>query len=403
MPRNAAKRGANGTGSIRERSRTNKNGKKTKYWEARVTVGYDPGTGKQIQRTVTGKTQKEVREKMQDIAVDVNCGTYQAPCKLTVGEWLDEWAESYTVNCKLRSVSIYKSDIRLHIKPAMAAIPLEALSAHMIQSFYNGLIRGSEKKKPLSAKTVKNIHGVLHKALKQAVLNGYIRHNPADSCTLPRRKKPEIHPFTESEAAAFLKEIEGHRFEELFVTTLFSGVREGKILGLTWDHVDFQQNKILITQQMQLHQEEDVKGYVLDSAKNDRGRAVTVAPTVMSALRQRKLKQTEDRLLAGAAWENEMNLVFTNELGRCLTKPTVYRAFKKVAASIGRPDARFHDLRRTFAMLSLHSGDDIKTVQENLGHATAAFTLDVYAHATNQMKNESAARMEAFIQRICAQ
>lgn len=400
MPRNAAKRGANGTGSIRERTRTKKDGKKTKYWEARITVGFDPGTGKQIQRTVTGRTQKEVREKMQEIAVDINNDAYQPPCKLSVGEWLDKWVETYTLNCKPRTISIYKSDIRLHIKPAIGAIRLEALNAHTIQDFYNSLTRGSTKRKPLSAKSVRGVHGVLHKALKQAVLNGYLRHNPSDSCTLPRRRKPEIHPFTESEVAAFLKAIEGHRFEELFVTTLFSGVREVEILGLTWNHIDFRQDKILITQQMQLHQEEGVKGYVLDSTKNDRGRAVTVAPTVMSALRQRKLKQTEDRLLAGAAWENEMNLVFTNELGRYLTKPTVYRAFKKVAASIGRPDARFHDLRHSYATAALRSGDDIKTVQNALGHATAAFTLDVYGHVTEEMQRESAARMDAYIKTV---
>ena len=89
--------------------------------------------------------------------------------------------------------------------------------------------------------------------------------------------------------------------------------------------------------------------------------------------------------------------MFTDEFGRPLTKATVYRAFKKAAAEIGRPDARFHDLRHSYAVAAIRSGDDIKTVQGNLGHATAAFTLDVYGHVSERMKDDSAARMEAYI------
>ena len=98
----------------------------------------------------------------------------------------------------------------------------------------------------------------------------------------------------------------------------------------------------------------------------------------------------------------ESGLVFTNELGGHLATHTVYQNFKRVAASIGRPDARFHDLRHSFAVASLRAGDDPKTVQSNLGHATAAFTLDVYGHMTDQMKQASSARMEAFIKGLSA-
>jgi integrase len=85
-----------------------------------------------------------------------------------------------------------------------------------------------------------------------------------------------------------------------------------------------------------------------------------------------------------------------------LTKPTVYREYKRIVTSIGRPDARFHDLRHSYAVAAIRAGDDIKTVQGNLGHATAAFTLDVYGHVTDQMKRDSAARMEAFIATVSA-
>ena len=254
---------------------------------------------------------------------------------------------------------------------------------------------------PLSPKTVKNVHGVLHGALRQAVINRYIPLNPADGdfCKLPKIIKEEIHPFDEVQISAFLKAIEGNKFEVIFIVTLFTGLREGEVLGLTWSCVDFERNTITIDKQMQLHQEKDMIPYQLVSVKNSRSRVIAVAPFVMEQLKRHKVHQAEQRLRAGAMWQPS-DLIFTNEVGDHITKSSLYRAFKKTAASIGRPDARFHDLRHSYAVAAIRSGDDIKTVQGNLGHATAAFTLDVYGHVTDEMKRDSASRMEAFIKKV---
>ena len=168
---------------------------------------------------------------------------------------------------------------------------------------------------------------------------------------------------------------------------------------MTWDRVDFMRGTILVSKQLQ--KEKKAGGeFRLVSLKNDKPRRITPAPWVMQLLRDRKLQQYEHKEKAGAAWSNPMNLVFTNELGGNLIPQTVVRHFKEIVGSIGRPDARFHDLRHSYAVASLRSGDDIKTVQGNLGHATAAFTLDVYGHVTNQMQEASAVRMEAYIKGI---
>lgn len=127
----------------------------------------------------------------------------------------------------------------------------------------------------------------------------------------------------------------------------------------------------------------------------------------MAVLNDRRKEQIEDRLKAGEAWEawstpkeQEKALVFTNALGQHLHPQTVYNHLKKLAAQVGAPDACVHDLRHTFAVLSLQNGDDVKTVQGNLGHATAAFTLDVYGHVSERMKEDSAVRMQSFIDKI---
>ena len=358
---------------------------------------------------------------MAQAVAAVDNKSYREPCKMTLGEWLDIWTDTYLTDVKPRTLKIYQTDIQLHIKPRLAAVKLDELDTHTVQRFFNTLLKSGKRipkrdkdgkivKKdgktvfegaPLSAKTVKNVHGVLHSALRQAVVNRYIPINPADGdfCKLPKIQKQEIKPLDEVQIADFLKAIQGNRFEDLFLVTLFTGLRQGEVLGLTWDCIDFDSGTLIVNKQMQLHQEQGIKAYQLVPTKNSKSRSITAAPFVMAHLKRRKIAQTQDRLKAGPLWENS-NLVFTDEFGHHLTKSTLYRAFKKAAADIGRPDARFHDLRHSYAVAAIRSGDDIKTVQGNLGHATAAFTLDVYGHVTDQMKQESASRMEAFIKSV---
>ena len=393
-----SKRTTSGMGSIRKITRTI-NGKNYTYYEARYTAGFDPGTGKQIQRSITGKTQKEVSQKLKASLAALDSGTYIAPCKMTVAEWVDVWASQYLGGVKESTVAAYNATIRTHIKPGLGAIRLDALDTHLVQSFYNGLRESTKDRAAVSPKTVKNVHGILHKALQQAVANGYIRFNPTNSCILPRIEKKELQPLDEAETKLFLDAVKGHPLELLYTITLFTGLREGEALGLTWDRVDFMRGTILISKQLQ--KEKKAGGqFRLVSLKNDKPRRIQPAPWVMQLLRDRKLQQYEHKEKAGAAWANPLNLVFTNELGGNLIPQTVVRHFKEIVTAIGRPDARFHDLRHSYAVASLRSGDDIKTVQGNLGHATAAFTLDVYGHVTNQMQEASAIRMEAYIKGI---
>lgn len=397
MSRKSNTRAAQGSGTIRKKTIT-KNGKSYTYWEARYTAGFDPGTGKQIQRSITGKTQREVAQKLKTATAAIDAGTYTAPSKMTVGEWLDIWSDSYLVGVKPFTVVSYKGHIANHIKPALGAIKLEALNAHTIQGFYNDLGRAHGDKPGLSPKTIKNVHGVLHKALQQAVAVGYIHFNPADACTLPRIVKKELVPLDEEQSKAFLRTIKGHRFESLYTITLFTGMREGEALGLCWSCVDFDKGTILIEKQLQREKKPGGK-YIFAPLKNDRSRRITPAPWVMQLLKSHRAAQIEQRLKAGELWEDS-DFVFTNEVGHHLAIHTIYKDFKKVVTSIGCPDIRFHDLRHAYAVAAIRSGDDIKTVQGNLGHATAAFTLDVYGHVTDQMKQESAQRMENYIKSV---
>ncbi len=202
--------------------------------------------------------------------------------------------------------------------------------------------------------------------------------------------------------AAFLAAIEGHQYEAVYFVDLFTGLRQGEILGLAWDSIDFDAGTIFVSKQL-IWGRDKRSHYYLDSLKNDKPRKIKPAAIVMQKLQEQKRRQTEWRLKAGPAWDNPMNLVFTNELGHHLLHHTIYMNFKAIVASMGIPDLRFHDLRHSYAVVALINGDDIKTVQGNLGHHTAAFTLDTYAHVTEQMQNESAARMDAYVKKIKGQ
>ena len=164
MPQKNSGRNAAGTGSIRKKTVT-RDEKEYTYWEARYTEGYDPGTGKQIQRSVTGKTQKEVAQKLKAATAALDAGTYIAPSKMTVGDWLDIWQQDYLGSVKPRTLDSYRTTVETHLKPAFGAVKLDALATHEIQRFYNSLQKGQGPRQPLSPKTIRNVHGVLHKAL----------------------------------------------------------------------------------------------------------------------------------------------------------------------------------------------------------------------------------------------
>ena len=248
-----------------------------------------------------------------------------------------------------------------------------------IQQFYNklGTEISSKTGKPLSAKSIRNIHGILSKCLNVAVYQGLIKSNPCDRVTVPKVVKAEIEPLTEDQQKDFLKAVADHRYRVLFTTMLFTGMRISEAIGLTWDCIDFQKGTLKIYRQLQ------------------------------KRLKKQKTQQKIDRLAAGELWqgfqtveEQETAFVFIDDLGNHLKQDTVRSDFKAVCEEIGTPETRVHDLRHTFAVNSLQAGDDFKTVSDSLGHATAAFTLDVYGHVSDEMRKQHAARQQEYIKAL---
>lgn len=375
-------------GSVRKRTVKRKDGSERTYWEGRITQGVDPKTGKPLTITVTGSTKKEVTQRIQQSAVELNEGSYVAPSKLTLSEWLDIWMAEYQGSIKPLTKQSYAQMIKKHIKPSLGDIPLKKLTNLSIQRFYNSLT--------LAPKSVKNIHGILHKALEQAVLIGELKANPSKNCVLPKQTQREIKPFEPEEITRFLQNLETEPYKNLFLTALFTGMRQGELIGLPWDNVDFEAGTITIKQQLQC-----LKGeYFLQSPKHDKVRIIAPASIVMDALREEKATQEANRRAAGTAWNNEWNLVFTDALGKNLVRRTVDKHYKRILEASNIEPHRFHDTRHTFAVSMLDAGEDFKTLQTNLGHSSAAFTLNQYAHVSQKMMLQSSKRMNDYFEKL---
>ena len=383
MPRKNTRTAA-GAGSIRQRP----DGR----WEARITVGNDPGTGKPIRRSIYGSTQAAVRKQMNAIIREIDNGTYQTPNKITVSQWMEEWITAFCANrVKPTTIASYRAVTKNHVNPAIGAMEIQAVRGTHIQRIYNTMTAAG-----LTGKTVKNAGAVLHKAFSVALKQGLIAANPCDAAELPKVIQKPIKPLTDEEIPRFLAAIDEHPFRNGYGLCLFAGLREGECLGLSWDNVDFENRRITVGQQLQKSKTESGRYYIATSTKNGKTRAIAPPEIAFAYLRDERRRQAENKLRAGKAWSNPENLCFTTETGRYILPEIFRRAYKKIVAGIGRPDARVHDLRHTCATVAIASGSDIKSVQDLMGHATASFTLNVYAHTSERMKEDTASRVQGY-------
>lgn len=305
---------------------------------------------------------------------------------ITLTEWNERWLNIYCKSIKQTTKEAYICNIRNHINRVLGHKKLGDISREDVQLFLNSLQLGVGLKKPLSSKSIKNIHGILHKSFDAAVDNGYILANPAKKNDLPKIGKSDIHALSVEEIKKFLIAIKGSRMEYLFKITLFTGMRAGEIIGLTWDCINFEEGYISLYRQLVRirNPKTDNYYYTFSSLKNGRSRRLYPPMFVMNMLYKMKEKRTND-------------FVFCNAENNHFTHSSLYNSLKRITKKIGITDFRFHDLRHTYATISIRSDVDTMTLKENMGHHSAAFTLDVYGHCDKRMKLEGTSKIDRFI------
>lgn len=316
--------------------------------------------------------------------------------------WLLKWLDEWMLSKKWSTVRSYTFHCQKNIIPYIGSIPITALNVEHINKLYKTL-----SEQGLAPKTIRNIHGILHEALAIAYELDGIPKNPTDNrhiIQLPKVPKTQIKPLTDVQIKDFLSVASDNKYFDYFRFLLFTGMRENEAAGLTWECVDLKSGIIRIEKQL-LRRPVSEGGWCFAPLKNNKVRTIIIGTSVTELLKAVSVTQRANRKnklwneWVDPHYSNE-HLVFTTSSGNHYTDTVVRRYFKELVQKIGCPKARIHDLRHTYACLALNNGDDVKTVQSSLGHASAAFTLDVYGHVLDKSKHASAQRMDQYINSI---
>jgi integrase len=332
---------------------------------------------------VYGRKYGDVQRKLAEAMGDAARGIVVDDKNLTVSEYLDRFLEDVQRGSVREST--YSRDkylITNHVKPALSRVNLKNLSAMHLQRLYR-----EKRDAELSASTVQKIHHVLHKALAQAVRWDLIARNPTDNVKAPTPTPKEMRPLASSEARKLLEAAGGDRLEALYLLAIHTGMRRGELLGLKWADVDLENATVRVRRTLT----RKGTGYVLGVPKSKHSRrTVRLTQKAVEALRSHRARQAEEKLRVGGLYQDQ-GLVFARERGGIINPSNLrQRSFMPLLERAELPPITFHDLRHTCASLLFQQNIHPKFVQELLGHASVAITLDTYSHMLPGMDSEAA-------------
>lgn len=368
----------NGDGDIWPRK--NKEGKITSYRGA-----YFGPDGKR--RYVSGKNKEETRNKLRKARSDADQGVVFDAQNLRLSEYLDRWLkDSVKDTVRISTYQRYEQVIRLHLVPGLGRVKLKALTPAHVQRFYRDRLDSG-----LSPSTVRKFHNVLHRALRQAVRWDLIPRNVTEATEPPKETSEEIHPLSEEEARRLLEAARGDRLEALYVLALTTGMREGELLGLKWEDVDLTNGVLRVRRTLT----RDHGRFYFGEPKSEKGRRQIDLPEGASkALKAHLDRQMAEMERIGDRYEDR-GLIFTTATGAPINPSNLrQRSLADLLKKAGIRKVRFHDLRHTFATLMLSRNIHPKVVQEMLGHANIAITLDRYSHFLPSMGRDAAVAMD---------
>lgn len=368
-----------GEGSIHQR----KDGR----WVGVIDRGWK--NGKRARKYIYGATQEEVVDQMADARKASKDGTLVLDQRQTVVTFLDRWFEGARDGLRASTVRSYEQLLRVHIKPALGHIPLAKLMPQDVRSFMRDRAAAG-----LSPRTIQYLHAVLRVALVQALADGLVARNVAKLVKAPTVKHRKVQPLTPEEARRFLDAVQDDRNGPLYTVAVALGLRQGEALGLRWQDVDLEAGTLRVVHALQRVRKEGLK---LVQPKSDSShRNIALPEVAIRALRAHRVRQKEERLLAGSRWK-ENGFVFTSSIGTGLDGRNVTRQFKAALSRAGLPAKRFHDTRHTAATLLIAQGVHPRAIMETLGHSEIRLTMNTYGHVVDEVRREVANRMDAIL------
>ncbi|SHO48919.1 tyrosine-type recombinase/integrase [Anaerocolumna xylanovorans] len=382
-----AKKRSNGEGSIYPR----KNG----LWCGCCTVIIN---GKEKKKYVYGKTQKIAKDKLKAIQDSNLRGTISENSSMFFEDWMYEWLVNYKkLILKQTTYENYMIYFGTHIKNSkLGKTQISKLTTTQLQAYYNEkLVNGrSDGKGKLSNRSVRYLHIIIHGALEQAVRNGLISKNVSSAAVLPAREVKEIVPLSTDEVKKLIEVAKDSSIYTLILLEIFSGLRKGEILAITWNAINFDEKKLYVRHSLcrVLDTENTVankyKLILMEPKTSKSKRCIPLNDMVIAALKKHKKYQNEEKIRNRDIY-NDQDLVFAMPDGNFICPRKLLRMFHSLLKKAGIERKRFHDMRHTFASILLNEGESPKVIQELMGHSSISTTIDIYTHLIHETKVKS--------------
>lgn len=366
----------------------------------------DADTGEVVRRQTTRRgfaRERDAQRALRAALDSLENGTHVPPDRLTVAGWLtDEWlpsikprnaadARRHRGTVSAATWDAYRGALDRYVIPRVGGVRLQAVTPGQLDQLYDELeATGGKGGRPLSAKTVANVAGILHKAFADAVRRGRLKRNPSDAVSPPTAAKAQTDWWSVQQLRAFLLHVIDDELYAAWLLFATTGARTGEVAGLTWDDLDLEAGWMRVEWTLG-HVGHDLTWKPRPKSRAGE-RTMALDPATVTALREHRRRQVEARMLAGPAWRESFTdwqglsrtgMVWTYGDGSPIHPKTFYARFLRHASAADLPRIRLHDVRHSYASAALASATgwhDVKVISQRLGHASVAITLDTYSH-----------------------
>jgi integrase len=367
-------------------------------WGYVLDIGRSAGRRQQVRKRGF-RTRKDAQSALNDALAELQHGIYVRPRRISLDTYLDDWLTSLAIaGRRPTTVAGYRRLIRIHVKPAIGDLPIQEITAVDLDRLYAKLssVGSAGGRGPLSKATVRQVHMVLGKALGDAARKGLVQRNVVRLASPPSAmsaRAPEMQVWTPEQVRAFLDFVATDSHGSMVRLAALTGLRRAELCGLRWQDVDLNAARLVVRKAITTVDHEPSAG---DLKSTRSRRVIDLDAKTVTVLRAQRKQQLEDRLLAGATWV-DTGLVFTMPDGRGWHPDVITRAFARLVQRSGLPRIRLHDLRHSHATHLLAAGTNPRVTSERLGHASVAFTLDVYGHVLPGQQADAAAAVAALV------
>ena len=358
-------------------------------WLVRVFLGRERETRKRRyhNRTVRGPV-RNAQHYLNKVLREHDLGRQLDGAHVTLNEYLGRWLiTAAKPRLREKSYRSYVSLLRRYVRPILGERMLSAISPLDVQAVYHRLVE-----RGLSARTVRYTHSVLRSAMRQAIRWRLLAEDPTNGAQLPRQRRREMRVLTAEQSRLFLDAAMKTPYGPVFAVALTTAARPSEYLALKWHDINWESGTVSIARTL-----EKVRGgWRFAETKRARSRRVIKLQEWVLELLKRLLAKTKPKPV-WSSWPAAAELIFTTPSGRPIHVNKLAKKFKLILDDAGLTTIRLYDLRHTGATLALAAGVPPKVVSEQLGHASSAFTLDVYSHVLPHMQEEAAAKVEAVL------